>query len=146
MTPPLSQLPFVIARHDSAEAISVGYNKDCHASPTMTHSLCHCVADLVSPPLSLRGTTVPKQSRWGNRDCHASPTMTHSLCHCVADLVSPPLSLQGTTVPKQSRWGNRDCHASPTMTPPLSHCGADLVSPLCRCEAQQCRSNLGEDK
>ena len=42
MTPPLSQLPFVVARHDSAEAISVGYNKDCHAPLAMTHPSCHC--------------------------------------------------------------------------------------------------------
>jgi hypothetical protein len=45
MTHPLCHcealFPLVVARHDSAEAISMGQG-DCRASLAMTHPLCHC--------------------------------------------------------------------------------------------------------
>ena len=80
--------------------------------------------NLVRPFLSLRGTTVPKQSRWGQQDCHALPT-----CHCEADEVS------------RSNLGGGNGIA--THFPPVI---ARLAkpAPFCHCEADEVsRSNLG---
>jgi len=70
-----------LLRHDSAESVSVE-PRDYGALLAMTRP--HPVvargenpeAISMSPPLSLLGMAVPKQSRWGVRDCHASFAIT----------------------------------------------------------------------
>jgi hypothetical protein len=99
----------VVARSVSNEAIS-----DSHTVFARHHK---CRSNLDTLTLSLRGTTVPKQSRWrGDGDCHSSLAMTRG---SVVARHFLPSSLPGALVTKQSR---------------LSHC---------LCQARQCRSNLG---
>jgi len=82
-------------RGDSSPRQGFGVSSAECSGLRMTHS-----------PLSLRGTTVPKQSRGQPWDCHASLAMTRFACRCEADEGSRSNLCGGNEIATlHSQWG-----------------------------------------